>query len=345
MKHHKKRIIPLILVMLMAAGIGYWHTNRSETNDMVLTGEIETTMVSNMSEVSAIILEMPVELGQPVKKGDVIAVLDDSDQQYALRQGELALEQKKTALAELNKGTDAQQINQAQNSVSIAQANYNSAEKTAGKAADDYKTLLAMYENGAAAKSALDSARLLMESTASAAEAAQAQIDSARQQVSLLAQGAKDTAVKSLALDIEIAENQLSHMRGTLQKYTIRAQADGIIMSKNYTAGAAVAQGADLAVIASDAEKYLVVYVPSDHLHRIQYDQQIQFEGADMKGMGIVKYIDTKSRYTPKDLQTPANKNRESIKVKLLLENDPCLIPAERLTVIIPQELSAGGKP
>ena len=40
-----------------------------------------------------------------------------------------------------------------------------------------------------------------------------------------------------------------------------------------------------------------------------------------------VKYIDVESEYTPKDMQTAANKNKESIKIKLLLPKDCPLKP------------------
>ncbi len=58
-------------------------------------GVVEATILSNTSEVSGKILEMPVELGQHVAKGDVIARIDSTDQEYAYEQLQLALEKKK----------------------------------------------------------------------------------------------------------------------------------------------------------------------------------------------------------------------------------------------------------
>ena len=45
------------------------------------------------------------------------------------------------------------------------------------------------------------------------------------------------------------------------------------------------------------------------------------------------KYIDVESVYTPKDMQTMANKNKKSIKVKLGLPEDCDLKPGEEVKV------------
>ena len=93
----------------------------------------------------------------------------------------------------------------------------------------------------------------------------------------------------------------------------------GVVMSKSYVIGDMVAAGYNLADIAADGQKYFVFYLPVDYLNSINYDQTYTVTSNGSSYESIVKYIDVESEYTPKDMQTAANKNRESIKIKLLL--------------------------
>ncbi len=349
--HDKKKIAPVILLIIIGIIVGVNYLNSpSHTGELKLKGDVETTMISNISEVSGKIVQMPIALGQSVKKGDTIAIIDSTNQEYAIEQAELGLQKKQVALEKLNKGADGQQIRQAQNSVSIAQSNYNSvkntystAKTTYEKLERDYQTTLQLYNDGGTSKTTVDNAQYAMENAKNAMESAaattnasQKQIDTAGQQVSLLVDGARDEDVKSLLLEVSISESQLAQMREALEKYTIKAPCDGVIMSKNYNEGAMVAIGMDIASIASDTENFLVTYVAKEDLHLVQYNQEVTIKSGDEEYKAKVVYIDVKSRYTPKDLQTDSNKNKESMKVKMLLPKGSKLIPGEQAEVIIP---------
>lgn len=309
---HKKKIIPLLVLIVAAALIAFFYGRGSQT----YTGVVEATILSNTSEVSGKILEMPVELGQHVAKGDLIAKIDDTNQKYAYDQLQLTLEKKKLALSELQLGSGD---TQAENSVSIAQANYNSASVNSQKAATDYKNAQSLYNQGAISKDALDLAKVKSDSAASALTVAKAQLDNAR----------SSSSSDSMGLDIRQTEIQLQEMKDNLDKFSIYAVSDGVIMSRSYVPGDMVAPGYNLADIAADREKFFVFYLPIDDVNSIDYDQAFQIKADGKEYQGIVKYIDVESEYTPKDMQTAANKNKESVKVKLLLPGDCPLKPGQ----------------
>lgn len=313
---HKKKIIPLLLLIVIISLIAYF-AGRDRQN---YTGVIEATILSNTAEVSGKILEMPVELGQHVSKGDLIARIDDTDQKYAYEQLQLTLEKKKLALSELQTGTAG---TQAENSVDIAQANYRSASSSSQKAAQDYQNAQSLFQQGAIAQDALDSAKVKADTAASAAASAKAQLDNA------LNQSSQD----SMSLDVQQTESQLNEMKDTLDKFTVKASSDGVIMSKSYVLGDMVAAGYNLADIAADGGKYFVFYLPIDDVNSIDYDQTFSIKANGKKYDAIVKYIDVESEYTPKDMQTAANKNKESIKVKLLLPKDCPLKPGQEAEI------------
>lgn len=312
----KKFIPPLILIVIIALAAAFY--GRGDQN---YTGVVEATLLSNASEVSGKILEMPIELGQHVAKGDLLAKIDSTDQEYAYQQLQLALKQKKLALSEQDTGSGG---SQAANSVSIAQANYNSAASASQKAALDYKNAQSLYSQGAITKDALDMAKVKYDSAASALAAAKAQLDNAK----------NSAPENSAQLDVQLTESQLAEMKNTLDKFSILAVSDGVIMSKSYLPGDIVAPGYNLADIAADGEKYFVFYLPAEYVNSLDYDQKLTIKDNDGNSYSaIVKYIDVKSEYTPKDMQTAANKNKESIKIKLLLPKDCPLKPGQEAEI------------
>lgn len=319
MKHianHKKKFIPPIILIVVISLITYFYLNERQS----YTGVVEATILSHTSEVSGKILEMPVELGQHVSKGDVIAKIDDTNQKYAYEQLQLALEKKKLALSDLQVGSGD---TQAEHSISIAQSAYNSAASTSQKASLDYQNALSLFNQGAISKDALDLAKVKADSAANSLTAAKAQLDNAKSQ----------SPSSAAQLDVQLTESQLQEMKDKLEKFTIKAVSDGVIMSKSYILGDMVAPGYNLADIASDDGKYFVFYLPIDYIDSIEYDQTYLVKYGSDEYEGVVKYIDVKSEYTPKDMQTPANKNKESVKVKLLLPQGCPLKPGQEAEV------------
>lgn len=315
---HKKKIIPLFILIVIIALASYFYLK----NDQNYTGVVEATILSNTSEVSGKILEMPIELGARVSKGDLIAKIDSTAQEYAYEQLQLTLDKKKIALADLNISASE---SQAQNSISVAQSAYSSAVSSNQKAASDYKNAQALFNQGAVSQDALDLAKVNADSAANAVTSAKAQLDNAR----------SSSSSESTRLDIAQTESQLKEMKEDLDKYAIKAVSDGVIMSKSYVLGDMVASGYNLADIAADEKKYFVFYLPIDYLDSIDYDQTYTVKKNGKSYQAIVKYIDVESEYTPKDMQTAANKNRESVKIKLLLPENCPLKPGQEADIEI----------
>lgn len=319
MKHianHKKKIIPLLVLILALALIAFYFGRESRN----YTGVVEASILSHTSEVSGKILEMPVELGQHVSKGDVIAKIDDTDQKYAFDQLQLTLEKKKLALSELEVGGGN---GLAENSISIAQSSYSSAVSSSEKAALDYKNAQSLFNQGAISKDTLDLAKVKADSAANALTAAKAQLDNAR----------NGSSAETMRLDIRQTESQLEEMKDKLNKFTICAASEGVIMSKSYVPGDVVSPGFNLADLATDDGKYFVFFLPIDYMNFIEFDQTFSVRSGGEEYESVVKYIDVKSEYTPKDMQTPANKNKESVKVKLLLPKDCPLKPGQEAEI------------
>lgn len=325
----KKRILAagFILLMLTISGCS--------SSNLVLEGIVETTIYSQYCEVSGKISKLPVELGQKVKAGDVIAEIDDSNEQYALAQLKAVLAKKQAILDELKTGATSSEIKQGQNNVTLAEIAYQNAQLTKERVQKDFENARILLGERAISQSELDNAKYQAELADSALAAASVQLDNARQKLTLLREGARKEKITAAEADVKQTESQISQSQANLAKYKIQAVADGTIISKNYLLGNMVASGYNLADIAAEAEKVLVAYLPEDYLNKVSYGQELVIKSGERESKGTVCFIDMKAQYTPKDMQTSANKNKESIKIKVRLGSDSLLKVGERAEVVI----------
>ena len=219
-KNHKPVIIRVVLILIILCALFLYFVYSDNSS---YKGEVESTIVPSIAEVSGKIIESDITLGQSVKKGDILAQIDSADLNYTLTQLQLNLQKKKLALGEVTVG----QGGQATNAYLSAQANYNSASIAAGKASKDYVNAKALFTEGGISSSELEKLKVTLASATSLESAALAQLNNTLSQ----------TGQSSAQIDIAILENQISQLNENLAKYTVIASCDGTILSKNYGKG------------------------------------------------------------------------------------------------------------
>ena len=331
----KKRLVVLGILALGISGIILIRGGFSSSG-LVLEGIVETSIYPHYSEVSGKIIKLPIELGQVVKEGDVLAVLDDRNERYALEQLQETLAKKKAALAELSAGVDPEELQQGENNVSLAEIAFENAQLTRDRVKADYEDLLALWEAGAIAQSELEKAEDQLRLAEAAANTAAMQLDNARQKLALLQKGTPQEKIDGAQADVALTEVQIRQSEENLAKYTITALYDGTVISRNFLLGNMVSPGYNLADIASEKEKHVVVYVPKKYLAKVSHGQEVAIRGGGKEYKGTIGFIDVKAQYTPKDMQTSANKNKISMKVKVNLPPGTPLKVGEGAEVVIP---------
>jgi HlyD family secretion protein len=262
----KKRFIFVGLILIVLTGSIFIISRWASSSDLVLEGVVETNIYPHYSEVSGKIIELPVQLGQEVKAGDVLAVLDDSNERFALEQLEKTLAKKQAVLSELTAGLDPEELKQYQNNVSLAEIAYDNARLTQERSRQDYEDALALWEAGAMAQSELDKIKYQADLAEAAVNTTAMQLDNTRQQLALLLKGTPQEKIDAAQADVALTEVQIRQTKDNLGKYTITALHDGTIISKNYLLGNIVSPGYNIVDIAAATEKHLVAYVPEEHL-------------------------------------------------------------------------------
>jgi HlyD family secretion protein len=228
-----KRLVPALYLLLLAALI----SGCTGGKDLELSGVVETSIISHYSEVSGKIITMPLELGQEIKAGEVIAVIDDSGQQYALEQLQATAAKKQAMMKELLEGIDTEQIKQAENNVLLAEKALESSRLTNDLAQKSFDKAQELFAAGGLSETALDEAEYKAEQAGIDITVKQTQLDNARQQLAILQKGVKKAQIDALQAEIDLTNSQIDQAEENLAKYKIFALADGTVISRNYLLG------------------------------------------------------------------------------------------------------------
>lgn len=225
----------------------------SNSNILTLKGDIQNNIISATTTISGKIIEMKKNQGEAVKKGDIIAVIDNTNQKYVVDQMQATVNLKKAKLEELQIGTRPEQIEQAEaqvrsskaqldlltagnrseqieqseNDLSIAQDAVISAQSTYDYVNTQYNNTSQLYESGAIPKSTLDDAKLKFATTTTQLSSAKSKLENAKQQLQLLEKGSTSQAIDTAKANYDSANAQLNLLKNGSTKQTIAAaQAD-----------------------------------------------------------------------------------------------------------------------
>jgi HlyD family secretion protein len=245
------------------------------------------------------------------------------------------LAKKQAVLSELTAGLDKEELKQYQNNVSLAEIAYDNALLAQEQSRQDYEDALTLWEAGAMAQSELDKVKYQADLAEAAVNTTAMQLDNARQQLALIQKGTPQEKIDAAQADVAITEVQIRQTKDNLGKYTITALHDGTIISKNYLLGNIVSTGYNIVDIAAATEKHLVAYVPKEHLPNTNYGQEVVIRSGGKEYKGAIYFIDVKAQYTPKDMQSAANRNKESMKIRVKLSPEIPLKVGERAEVVL----------
>ena len=257
-KLHTKRYWVMLGAAIATVVIGYFifdGLKYQSTDDAY----VETTTVSVSPRVAGQIKEVLVKDNQPVKAGDVIAIIDDEDYKIKVAQASAAYER-----ALLNQ----------QN----AHANLNAANSEIELAKKDLERYENLYAAGAVSKQTLDRARTNLESI------------QARQTTAEQAIFSKDPsrAVKVADADLNVLKAQLDAANLALKYTKVVASIDGTISNKKVEAGMMVQPGTPLCVVVPH-EVWVVANFKETQLEHMKEDQEVEikidtYSGKTFKG-------------------------------------------------------------
>lgn len=252
MKKARKWIIGALLALAAAAGaFAYWKTSqKAPVVVLVRAREIQQTIVSSgqiMSPaevrldalITSTVKEIRKREGDPVRAGEVIMSLDDSDLAVAVTQAEANLAQARAGKGILRRTT----LPRASEALDELRANL-------GQARSELERQRRLFAAGVTASSALEQAQRAVRVYESQQNAALVQVEAA---------SASGSSSLSASATIAVAEAQLAAVRLNQSRALVLAPMDGVISARMVEVGEVVRPGSPLVVLTAEGKTRVVL--------------------------------------------------------------------------------------
>lgn len=302
----------MVIVLGGWTGFNQWSRADSRPDTVEGSGTIEGAGVLVSAQLPGRILEMPIEEGQRVEKGDPISRLESAELEERVKQAraqlEIAVRQVEQArgaventrikssqaslAVELASQQSAGQVAQARAAVKAAEANLQLARVALEKSKDDYDRYSGLYRDGAVSEAQFKEVESAYRLAGASYEAALKELE--RVQAALrLAESSElntgiqrkeeentrvylsqaETDLKAALAREEAARAALSEAEAVLAKAAIYAPIRGTVVNKLVRQGELVTPGTPLVKLVDMEDLELTVYVPGRELGKVKVGQ------------------------------------------------------------------------
>jgi HlyD family secretion protein len=279
------------------------------------TGTIEVRELDVAPLLAARVLEMRVDEGDAVRRGDTLALLTQSTTRADIAHQEARLGAAQAILREALAGAQRREIER-------AEAELRMRDAEAGRAARDLERIRPLAAQGAMSPQALDEAE-------AAAATAAARRDAAVETLQLLRDGTRPERVQAARAEVASARASLSASRAVADDMVLLAPVDGLVLSRNAEPGERLAAGESALTLGETARPWVRVFVPTASLPRVRNGQAAtaRLDGfPDRPIPGRVIAIDPDAEFTPRVAMTERERADLVFGVKVALEDTAGLV-------------------
>ncbi len=282
-KQKRKKMLKIFALLVLVIGILYalwtfFFGNKVETDNAYVgaeTAEI-TSMVSGQVE------KVLVSDTQQVKKGDVLAIIDNRDAKIAVAQAEAELTKAKRQYTQSSANSSslssqilvsADDINSAKAQVAQAEVGYQQAQQEFARrqqlsasgaiSKEEFTKSQSALNN---AKASVDVAKAFLAQAESKRKAAQSNLDANE----ALIKGTSQTSTP----DVLVAQAKLDQALLDLERTEIKAPLDGVIARRSIQVAQRIAPGASLMKIVPLSELYVDANFKESQLQNVKVGQK-----------------------------------------------------------------------
>lgn len=304
-------LLPLALQVLVGGTVLLAVSCRSQREThLKLSGNIEVIQVEASFRVAGKVLERPVDEGQVVQAGQLLARLDakDLEQQVAMRRADTATA--RAILDALLAGSRKEEIEAAKAALEQASADLRRLEPEEVRIRDLHQKGIVSVRDYEAIRAALETARAKVR-----------QID---QQYTLVRKGPRREDLDQARARFDQAQQAMALAQTQLGYATLAAPTSGVILSKNIEPMEYVAPGTSVVTLANLGQVWLRAYVEESDLGRVKVGQKAFVTADTFPGKryeGRVSFIASEAEFTPKSVQTRKERTKLVYRIKIDIPN------------------------
>lgn len=309
----KKLVVVIVLEAVVAAGVYFYprfFEKPKENGALRLSGNIEAHESLVGFKVVGRIVALPVEEGQQVETGQILAQLEDRDlaQQVALEEATVQVRTANLALAEA--GSRKEDIAAARESV-------RETEVDLAQRKLDLERAERLYARDVVSAEQRDQAR-------TAVKRSEAVVARAREQLRKAEEGARPEEISIARRNVQQAQESVGLAKVRLGFTTLRAPKAGIITVRQAELGEVVSAGTPVVTLADLDDVWLRAYIAETDLGKVKYGQQVSVRTDTYPGKvyrGRVTFISSKAEFTPKSVETHKERVTLVYRIKIAVEN------------------------
>jgi HlyD family secretion protein len=328
--------------------------------DSITAGQLIARLDSTNQELLVAQAEANVDLADAV-----LAELEAGTRPEDIQRAAAQVEQARARLAEVLSGSRDQEIADAQATLERAQAGAEAARAQLDLAKSDYDRFTRLYDEGVVTRRDFEASETQLELAESGLAEAEGMVTSAQEFLSLRIEGASPEQIDqtraalniaqagySLALAgprpetidqaqarVDIANESLRQAQQQLEYTGLYAPFDGVVLSKSAEPGEYVNPGSAVVTIGQLDTVWIRAYIIETDLGRVQLGQEVEVVTdtyPDRTYTGTISYISDQAEFTPKAVQTSAERVNLMYMIKVELENpDHALKPGMPADCII----------
>jgi HlyD family secretion protein len=306
------------VLALMATGCG----RRGSAGPERASGYVEATEVRVGPQVGGRLTEVAVAEGDRVSAGALIARIDTADIDLAIRRAEADRDQAVAALRLLQAGARAEDVRQARAQAESAQADVTAAESELASAAEDLRRFESLLQSNAGSRKQRDDAATRREVAAARVNAARERARAANEGVARLRAGARPEEIAGARARVAAADAQIAALQKNRADAVLTSPVAGIVTAKLADAGEMIAPRAPIAAITDLDHAWANVYVDEPVVPRLKLGQPVMLvTDAGQRLQGTVTFISPKAEFTPRNVQTSAERSKLVYRIKVSVDN------------------------
>lgn len=310
-----KRLIPIVILLAAAIAAGVYFYPRfakkpAPTNELTLSGNIEAHESLVGFKVSGRIVQLPIEEGQQVEQGALLARLEDADYKQKVKIDETTVAARQSSLALTLAGTREQEVKASHQMVLDAQADL------AQKKADNARAQQLFAKDEISAQDSELAATALKRATANAA--------AANQRYNQAVEGSRKEDIAIARANLAQADASLGLSRINESYTTLRAPSTGVITVRQAELGEVVSPGSPVVTLADLDHVWLRAYVAETDLGKIHWGQDASITTDSYPGKqyhGRISFISPDAEFTPKSVQTYTERVTLVYRIKIDIDN------------------------
>lgn len=277
---------------------------------LVLSGNFEVEDAQLGFKTAGRVVERTVREGDRVTAGQLVARLDDAEQQsqLALRQAELAAAE--AGLAELEAGSRPQEI-------AATAASLRSAEAECDRVRLDHTRLEELRRKEVISERDFEVVQAQL-------KVAEARVAETAERLKLVQEGPRTETIRQARARVAQAHAAVALASTQLENTRLLAPLSGTVLSHHIEPGEFVSPGTPVVTVAETARLWVRAYVDQPELGRVRHGQKVvvrtdSFPGRDFEG--TVGFIASEAEFTPKTVQTPKERVKLVFRLKIDVAN------------------------